>query len=171
MICLKKVRNVLRVVQRYINLQAPSFRWSPVLAITVAIIAYTLPATAEEPAVARAAGAISECRQSNQSNGETSICYSKILTQLQAEVRRAHKRRLEELGERPAADYGGRRNLRRFKQAMRDADRQWKAVIRTECGPLIEAEFYGGQGQGLFAQLCQLNLLATRLDSQNAARR
>ena len=170
MVCLKKVRNVLRV-QRYINLQALSFRWSPVLAITVAIIAYTLPAAAEEPAVARAAGAISECRQSNQSNGETSICYSKILTQLRAEVHRAHKRRLEDLGERPAADYGGRRNLRRFKQAVRDADRQWNAVIRTECGPLIEAEFYGGQGQGLFAQLCQLNLLTTRLDSQNAARR
>ena len=70
-----------------------------------------------------------------------------------------------------AKDYGGNRNLRRFRSAGRDADRQWKALIATECGPLIEAKFYGGQGRGLFAQLCEINLLAARLDAATAANR
>lgn len=125
---------------------------------------------AEGLAAAMATEAIEACRQS-KSNAEISACYGKALSQFKEKVSLAQRRRLAELSGLSAKNYGGFRNLLRFQQAARDADRQWEAVTATQCGPLIEAKFYGGQGQGLFAQLCQINLLAARLDAETAVHR
>lgn len=125
---------------------------------------------AEELAVASAAEAITTCRL-GKSNAETSACYERVLNQFKEKVRRAQNLRVEELSGLSAKSYGGYPNVLRFYRAARDANRQWEAVTATECGPLIEAKYYGGQGEVRFAQLCQINLLAARLDAATAARR
>jgi hypothetical protein len=124
----------------------------------------------EELAVARATEAITGCRQVG-SNAEISVCYGKILNELKVEVQQAQNRRKKDLSVLSPKNSGGSRNVLRFQRAARDLDIHWNAIIALECGPLIEAEFYGAQGQGLFAKLCQINIVAARLDSLTAARR
>jgi hypothetical protein len=127
------------------------------------------PAVAEDkPAIVKAYAAIAAC-QEGRSNAETSACYGNFLNELTDKVQLAQKKRFTDLANLPAKNYGGARNIRRFQTAGRNARRQWKALIANECGPLSEMEFYGGQGQSLFAQLCRIKLLSAQLDALTSA--
>jgi hypothetical protein len=162
-------RSRLKVCQRIIVCALPFCRIF-IAALLLSDMWILAAAASEQLTAAKATEAITNCRQGS-SNADIAACYEKVLSQLKENVRHAQNKRITELNELLAKRYGGSRNVLRFQQAAREVDIQWKALIANECGPLIEAEFYGGQGQGLFAQLCQINLLAARLDSLTAARR
>jgi hypothetical protein len=112
----------------------------------------------------RAYNAMEYCSTGSSNQAAVGRCYQEVARDLAKQLKRALEDRTDEVEERNPATAGGLENVANAKRARKDADAHWAMVLADECDRLAALAFYGGSGQGVHRQHCEINWLAARLD-------
>lgn len=103
---------------------------------------------AAETNVERARNAMNSCLAKSPTQVAVGNCYNDIARRLAIQLRRAVEDR-----ETPAT-----------RPIYSDATGIWGRLLALECDKIAKAEYEGGSGQGIHQQVCEVTLLAARLD-------
>lgn len=112
----------------------------------------------------RANNAMDYCLEKSPDQVSKGRCHEALARDLAKKVKRALEDRADDVDQRDPKISGGAMKIAEAKQARKDADQYWGMILAAECDKLAAAEFYGGSGQGVHRQRCEINWLAARLD-------
>jgi uncharacterized protein YecT (DUF1311 family) len=96
---------------------------------------------------------------------EISWCAGEELKAAEAELKKAYEAALAHIAKSEHLNVHQRRDWRR---ALQEAQRQWMAFRKKDCGEVTGWEWYGGTGMGTASLACEIAKVRTRIEELNA---
>ena len=127
--------------------------------LAAAMAAPSSSATAQESSRPAAASQVDCSRSDHDTHGRT-VCAERRRGEAAARLTLVFRRALVTIDAETERTTPQRND---WKRAMRESQRHWLAWVKTDCGPLVRWEMYGGSGAGAASAACEADRTEARI--------